>query len=223
MVPVWKRPEILKLFVKSFERLREYADLELLCILSPDDPYYFDHMEILPKRTYMISHKNYPFGKKKNFGGEFAKNLKWDYLLELNSDSIVNPKIFELYRPFMEKKTPFFGLNNLYVVDYYTQKSIFIPNYNTDMTFGAGQMLHKDAYICKLWTDELNEGIDTSKISHLRRAGIDETVVDCGEVPMVVDIKTHTTITHFIELEARSEKQVDYEFLKMHIGYDFIN
>ncbi len=225
MVPVWKRPEISRLFLKSFERLQEYADLQLLCILSPEDPYYDENMDLLPGGTATAEFANYPFGAKKNFGGCIAQHpsMEWDYLLELNSDSIVNPAIFDLYRPYMEKRVPFFGLRNLYVVDYLTKEGLYIPNYNTDMTFGAGQMLHRDAYICQLWTDELNEGIDTSKISHLRKAGIDETVVDNGEVPMVVDIKTNTTITHFVELKARSEKEVDYEFLTKHIGYDFIN
>ena len=171
----------------------------------------------------VIEHLNYPFGKKKNFGGRMAKTYSWDYLLELNSDTIVNPALFELYRPYMEKRVPFFGLNNLYAVDYKTRESIFIPDYNEGMTFGAGQMLSREAYCCELWTNELNEGMDTSKIVHLRKAGIPETVVDCGEIPMVVDVKTNTTISHFIELKARSSKNVDYEFLKKEIGYDFIS
>ena len=223
MTPVWKRPDILKLFVQSFVRLKEYADIDLLAVLSADDPHYYKSMDILPQDTYLASHNNFPFGKKKNYGGKMAKMIEWDYLLELNSDSIVNPAIFELYRPYMEKGVPFFGLNNLFVVDYFTKKSLFVPNYNTDMTFGSGQMLHREAYVCELWTDELNDGLDTSKISHLRKAGIEETIVDCGEVPMVVDIKTNTTITHFIELAARAEKEVPYEYLTKHIGYDFIN
>ena len=224
MTPVWKRPEIFRLFIRSFKRLKEYADIELLAVLSPDDPHFTENFYIAHSiDAYDIKHDNYPFGRKKNFAGETAKRLEWDYLLELNSDSIVNPAIFELYRPYMEKRTPFFGLNNLYAVDYYTREAIFIPEYNEDMTFGSGQMLHRDAYVCELWTDELNDGMDTSKISHLRKAGIAETVVDCGEVPMVVDIKTNTTISHYIELKARSTKQVDYEFLKQQIGYDFIN
>ena len=221
MIPVWKRPEILRLFLFS---LNKNKDIEPLFIVSPEDPHIDEILSIIPEDSYICTHRNYPFGAKKNTGYHFAKSLEWDYLMELNSDSIVNPALLDLYKPYMERGVPFFGLRNLYAVDLFTKRCIFIPNYNTDMTYGAGQMLsRKSAFLDKLWTNELNEGMDTNKIVHLRKAGIPEVVVDNGEVPMIVDIKTNTTITHFIELERYSEKEVTYEFLTKHIGYDFIN
>ena len=94
MTPVWKRPEILRLFLKSFEKLKivnqylwKKVDLELLVILSPEDPHYYENLDLLNYPG--IKHfncANYPFGAKKNFGGKKALELEWDYLLELNSD-----------------------------------------------------------------------------------------------------------------------------------------
>jgi hypothetical protein len=91
------------------------------------------------------------------------------------------------------------------------------------MTFGSGRMLHRDALLIdKLWTDELNDGIDTNMMKRLKKVGIKETVVDNGEIPMIVDLKTNTSIWHFKLLETRGD-EIPYEYLVEHIGYDFIS
>ena len=219
MTPFWKRPEIVKEYLRSLERLPKH---DLLAILSPEDPNYWDIMDMLPEGAYVCSIQNSPFGRKKNEGAELAAVLEWDYLMELNSDSIVNPAIFELYKPYMDKRTEFFGLNNLFAVDYATKRSIFCRNYNTDMTFGSGRMLHRSALHLPLWTNELESGMDTNMMSRLKKHGVKETVVDCGETPMIVDLKTNTTLSHFKILERYSEKTVPYEYICKHIGYDII-
>jgi len=220
--PIWKRPEIVKLYLESLKRLDGVVNYDLLVVMSPEDPFYWQIIDMLPEETYIKTHKNKPFGAKKNAGIEVARMLDWDYLMELNSDSIVNPAIFDLYKSNMEEKTPFFGLNNLFAVDYYTRECIFIPSYNEDMTFGSGRMLHKDYLIDKPWLDELNEGMDSNMRTRLLKFGIKEEVVDCGEIPMIVDIKTDTSIWHFDFLKQRSRSQVSYKFLTKYIGYDFI-
>ena len=217
--PIWKRPEVVRDWLRSLKRLPKH---KLLVVLSPEDPNYWDIYHMLPDSTYYIDHENTPFGAKKNAGMKAARQIKWDYLMELNSDSIVNPKLFDLYRPYMSRKVPFFGLNNLYAVDYATKKSLFVPNYNTDMTFGSGRMLHRDALPPDdLWTNELNEGMDTNMMKRLKRAGVHETVVDNRE-PMIVDLKTNVSIWHYKLLETRG-RQVAYEYLTEQIGYDFIS
>lgn len=226
LTPIWKRPEIVRLFVKSLSRLK--FNYDMLFIVSPEDPFRDEIISFLPSRAFITGIENFPFGRKKNHGLAIAKTLKWDYLLELNSDSIVNPKLMDIYRPYMDRGVPFFGLNNLYVIDYYTKKAVFIPAYNSTggkdvMSYGSGQMLARSACPDRLWEDNLNEGMDTNKICTLRMAGVDETVVDCGDTPMIIDIKTNTTITHFKMLEKMAEKEVAYDFLKQQIGYDFIS
>jgi len=217
--PLWQRPEIVREWVRSLKRLPKH---ELLVVLSPEDPYYDELIDILPP-CWKVECENKPFGRKKNAGIDGARQLKWDYLMELNSDSIVNPDIFDLYLPLMKKQVPFFGLKNLFVVDYKTKKSLSIPDYNPGMTFGSGRMIHRDALIPeKLWVDELNEGMDTNMILRLRKAGIKETVLDNGETPMIIDLKTNTSIWHFMLLETRGF-EIPYSYLTEHIGYDFIS
>ena len=218
--PIWQRPEIVREWVRSLERLPKH---ELLVVMSPEDPYYQENYYALPSYAYVVECENNPLGRKKNTGLEGVRQLKWDYMMELNSDSIVNPGIFDLYKPYMGKKTPFFGLNNLFVTDYATKKSLFIPGYNGDSTFGSGRMIHRDALVLeKMWVDELNEGMDNNMLKRLKAAGIQETVVDCGDVPMIVDLKTNVSIWHYKLLETMGT-QVAYEYLTEQIGYNFIS
>lgn len=227
MTPFWKRPEIVAEYVRSLERL---PDHQLLAIISEEDPFYYDILELLPEETWIVVCENNPLGAKKNAGMEFARSLEWDYLLELNSDSIVNPALFELYRPYMEKETPFFGLKDLYVVDYVTKESLFIPDYNSGMTYGAGRILHRKALKCNLWTNELQCGMDDNMRGKLNKLGIKDTPVP-SDVPMLVDLKTNTTLSHFIILKnmgktnhnAPKAINIEYDYLVKHIGYDFIS
>lgn len=202
MTPFWKRPEIVAEYVKSVERLSNTChNISLLAILSPEDPHYDDIYNLLPWATPVIDYSNKHLGAKKNAGARYANHLAWDYLMELNSDTIVNPAIFDLYKPYMEREEKFFGLNNLWAVDYATKETIFIPNYNSGMTYGAGRMLHRSAFSPKMWTDNLDCGMDTNMKNHLEKMGVKETVVDCGDTPMIIDLKTNTTINHFLMLK----------------------
>jgi len=168
MTPFWKRPEIVREYIKSLERL----PVKLLAILSPEDPYYYEIMDMLPEGSYVVSVPNKPFGAKKNAGAKFAMSLEWDYMLELNSDSIVNPILMEVYKAYVDAGTLFFGLSNLYVVDYKTKETLFIPEYNSGMTFGAGRMIHRSLFSERMWTDELNEGMDDNMRGKLEEMGI---------------------------------------------------
>ena len=230
MTPFWKRPEIVREYVRSLERLFNYADIQLLAVVSPEDPYLGDILEALDSvGAWVVLCGNDPFGKKKNYGLRTLNILEWDYLMELNSDSILNPAIFDLYRPYMEKEIPFFGLKDLYVTDYATKESLFIKDYNSGMTYGAGRMMHRSIVQDKMWTDELQCGMDDNCRGKLEKRGIKDVPVP-SDVPMLVDLKTNTTLSHFIMLKnlgrARNEPKavnVEYDYLVKHIGYDFIS
>ena len=221
LTPFWNRPENVQEYLWSLARLPSHT---LLAILSPEDPFYFDILDLLPNDTYVTTVENSPFGRKKNAGAEAARTLEWDYLMELNSDSIVNPKLFNLYEEYIEKQTPFFGLNNLFVIEYKTRKSYYIKNYNSGMTYGAGRMVHRTAFRGKIWTDELMEGMDTNMMTRLKKMGVTETVVDSGTIPMIVDLKTDTTLSHITFLKKfAGASEVPYEYISKHIGYDIVS
>ena len=102
LTPFWKRPEIVQEYVKSVQRLKSVADIQLLAILSFEDPNYKEVLDLIDG-WYFCHADNSPLGKKKNEGLEFAMEFEWDYLLELNSDSIVNSRLLEIYGPYMDQ------------------------------------------------------------------------------------------------------------------------
>lgn len=107
----------------------------------------------------------------------------------------------DLYKPYIDKKMSFFGIYNLYIVDWKTKETVFLPAYNGFSSFGSGQMLLREALKYQLWDDDRMAGMDNNKIENLRKAGIVEQVIDNGDVPMIIDLKTDTTINHFIMLK----------------------
>jgi len=97
------------------------------------------------------------------------------------------------------------------------------------MTYGAGRMMHRSIVEDKMWTDELQCGMDDNCRGKLEKRGIKDCPV-YSDVPMLVDLKTNTTLNHFLQLKnlgvGRNEPKavnVEYEYLTEHIGYDFIS
>ena len=212
--PFWKRPEIVREYVKSVERLKKvsWIDVRIMAIVSPEDPDFrkiVDSIHELRKRFKYVSifpTRNTPLGAKKNAGLWLATSYDWDYLLELNSDSIVNCRLLDIYKPYMDKGVPFFGLKDLYVVDYATKETLFIPDYNSGMTYGAGRMMHRSIIRGRMWNDELNEGLDDNCRAGLEKRGIPDCPIETDK-PMLVELKTHTTINHFTMLKALGNRR----------------
>jgi hypothetical protein len=167
---------------------------------------------------------NEPLGRKKIAGLNFAhRNFEFDYLMELGSDDLVNPEIFELYKPYMEKKFEFFGLNNLYYTNWDTRETIFCKDYNEGQTFGAGRMILNDAIRVHPWPEDCNSGLDTAMVKILASKGIMEHVIDCGEKPYILDIKTNTTINHWIIVEKSRTKIVQFNDICHYFGLPTYN
>jgi hypothetical protein len=206
LTPLFKRPEIVRLFLYGYQRLKKYADVMLVCIVSPEDKYRDNLIDMCTDAGAEVCEWSNKFlGEKKNAGMEFALDFEWDYFMDLGSDNIVNPKLFDLYKPYMEKRVPFFGLNNLYVMEWSTKKTLFVEKYNSQNTYGAGRMLLNDAIKIHLWPDCANEGLDTLAMKRLRDAGVHETVIPTGREPYILDIKTDTNINQFMFMEPIGE------------------
>ena len=213
LTPIYKRPEIVKLFLQGFRRLKGYYnDLILLCIVSPEDPSRNELIELIyDYGGDVCEYSNKYLGEKKNAGLEFAlREYSFDYLMDLGSDDLLNPEIFKLYQPYMEAENPFFGLNNLYVLDRKTGRVIFIRDYNTGHCHGAGRMLHREAIKIPPWPAEANKGLDSLSRERLKNVGVKETVIDSGETPYILDIKTDTNIASFGVLDQYKEKDVKF-------------
>jgi hypothetical protein len=227
LTPIWGRPEIVKLFLAGFQRLRNvYPKLILVCIVSPEDKYHDYLIDMIEDvNGEVCEYSNTWLGEKKNFGLDFAlTEFRFKYLMELNSDSLVNPDIFKLYKTFMECREPVFGINNLYAYEYSSGKCIFLKDYNDNHPLGPCRMYRYETLLevlnvhkKKLWP-KLNDSMDAMSVRTLKSCGIRPAVIDIGENPYLLDVKTNTNIWHFIHCQKFKEKDVDFETISDKFG-----
>ena len=221
LTPIYKRPEILRIFLEGFQRVKKtYPSLILVCIISPEDKFYDTNLKmIMDAGGDVCEFKNKPLGEKKNAGLDFAlREYDFDYFMDLGSDDLLNSKIFELYQPYMEGDLTFFGLDNLYIHDWYSKRTLFLKNYNGDHTFGAGRMLHRRAIDLPLWPDDAPDGLDTKMQRGLQAKDINDYIIKTGEVPYILDIKTNTNLSHFREVLNFKTKEVEFSDIAPHFG-----
>lgn len=216
LVPVWKRPEILKLFLSRLT-LPSYLETRVLFILSPEDPFYVANTRLVKDYNY-FSHKNRPLGEKKNEALHYSLKWDWDFFMDLGSDNIIHFDLWKLYEPYFENEK-YFGINNAYVYDTKTQKSLFVNGYHqlSGETFalGPGRVISRDIIneLSNLWRSDWDCGMDGCSNFAIERLGYKNTVIDVGRLPYILDVKSATNLTPFYELEDMFE-QVNTEWLK---------
>ena len=237
LTPVWKRPEVVRVFADAFVRSKYdcYWDLGLLPIISPEDPYYSILVNIFwnYESTYRI---NKPLGAKKNKGLEVALLRKWDYLLELGSDNVMHPKIFDYYKPYIDRGDLMFGFTEGYVCEPKTKRCIWTKNrWNDGMCQGAGRMIHRSVVektiykMGSLWEDKSESGLDTESRKRINNAYGRTTNDPLEKVvkaphPMVLDIKTDTNLwpmvwfNKWMERHPENFEEVDYETITKEFG-----
>lgn len=204
LTPVYKRPEIFKLYLEGYERIRDDADL--LIIRSPLDPCYDEIMELLMEyKIRSICYSNDNLGRKKNAGVEYAlKNLDFDYMMDLGSDNLVNPVYLKYLFPHNDDvwENPI-GLIHLYIWDYLEDEFYYIKNYAFGETYGAGR-IYPRKILKKNFFVEQNAGID---IGTMNKNKLKPDVFYKGEEPLILDIKTRTNINPMDLILSRNENK----------------
>jgi len=174
LCPFWQRPEITKYFVQSFKRLQEKVDIELLCVLSKDDPYYKENMKLL-KGFHLCEYKNFPVGEKMDAGINFAiDNFDFDYLMNIGSDDIIDSKLFDLYKPYFEKGCLMFGVVTVYFYELYYKNLYFVRQIDDSFPHGGCRMIHRSIIekVLKsgVFYDHIfNSGLDTASTLRIMR------------------------------------------------------
>lgn len=213
LVTAWRRPEIVKVFLDRFEKVKpDYAEVSMIPVLSPEDPSFKTLKHFFKDYDYLVF-KNLPLGEKRNAGLKYALQKDWDFLLDMGSDNFFTPLFWDLYRD--KFHLDFFGLQNLYIYDIYHNKAIFLRNYSTiggePISYGAGRMYSRE--VCEkvpvMWRPDVNSGLDGFSYFNITRAGFKHTLINNGEMPIMLDLKTNTNLHHFTHLEHRRDKYIE--------------
>lgn len=211
LVPVYKRPEILLLFIRHLKRnLPDYAELKPVFIVSPEDP-NIENVNWLLKGQDIFYYKNQPLGEKMNAGVNYIKRYDFDYLMNIGSDNIWTGLLWELYKPYFESKNKFFGINDFHCMNYLTGEFILIKNYNTapddsPAPIGACRMIHKSILPeSDLYRKEWLWGMDGSSMFTLWNNGHRPEVVETNGLPVVLNIMSRTNLTQWEEFTRFTE------------------
>jgi hypothetical protein len=113
---------------------------------------------------------------------------------------LIHPAIWSLYKPFLDEKCPFFGLNKIYFFNILTGKLGLTEPY----LWGAGRMIqrkilenirNRDEFLYK---SDFSRGLDCNSIEKIQfLLNIDYKQVETGDFPYLVDIKSEVGINDF--------------------------
>lgn len=218
LVPIWGRPSITRIWAEGMKNFLKNETV--LTILSPEDAFLAENEQIIRKYGFRMCYfPNKPLGKKLNAGIEFAlSNYKFDYMMNLGSDDLIHPKIFDLYEPLIEQNCCFLGLDKIYFFNILLKQLALSKVY----LWGAGRMIHREVLIKIqnkddfLYKHEYERGLDCNsveKISFL--LNIRYKQAETNDFPYLVDLKSQEGINDF-HLMSRFYDLVDSEILKQH-------
>ena len=210
LIPVFGRIEIFKLCIKSIWNLIDTYNskyqFQPVIIISNNDPVHLQFRAICEIMEFMyIYWTNKPIGAKLNAViTDIHKNMEFDYLMNFGSDNLINPELFQVYKPYIKEGNKFFGINNAYLFDVLTNSCVLFKCLGIDHAIGAGRMIHHDIITHlqmikqSLYVNEYNSGLDSCSASIIKfDCKTNETIIDTGDIPYILDIKNENNINTF--------------------------
>jgi len=210
LTPFWRRPDITRIWAEWIKLTTGY-NIRVLAVLSPEDEFFEENRAILSDFDRVL-YKNKPLSEKLNAGINYALTLKWDYLMNLGSDDLLHPLIWNLYEPYIKSEEPFFGLKRVYFFDMEKKRLGQAKEY----FWGAGRMIHRSVIekIGCLYTPGRERGLDcdskdriVSKYHYL--------ALDTEDFPYVVDLKTWDSLNDY-DFNLKLMDQSDTKILNKH-------
>lgn len=207
LVPIWKRPEILLIFLRHLKRnVPEWIDIKTVFVVSPEDP-DLEKISWMLKNQEVFYYKNTPLGEKMNAGINYIKRFKFDYLMNIGSDNVWTSELWEIYKPFFEKGSKLFGINDFHCMNYDTGEIVLVKNYNTapddsPAPIGAGRMIHSSLLPDgDLYRREWLWGMDGASLWTLWQQGYRPEVVETNGAQVMLNIMSRTNLTQWEELK----------------------
>lgn len=241
---IWKRPEIVQLFMKGIHNLIEKCDqFEISLIMSgslqDDDSLEADVMALAFK-TYLRSEAvldqnkfkfieipNEPLAAKVNATTYACRNLGVHYVMCMGSDDILSPELLNAYIPFMRRGIDFIGVTDGYFYDTVSGKSLYWGGYREQWrkghTLGAFRALSARLLECwnwMPWENKDSHGLDKSMQDKLKiTPHTIETFSMKSKGFFGLDIKSSTNMTPFAKWD--NADFIDSEIIKKQFPYVF--
>ena len=189
LLPIWKREKITDICLSNLKRLQGKYKFDVLCVVSEQ----WAKVKAFEYGFKYIEDDNFPVGNKMNTGIEEALRFDWDYLMNLGSDDIIDERLFELYKPYIEEKRQCFGVTK---VTFVNSKNKDVKRYDYKHLIGAGRMIRRDIVekympLYPLKDKCLDDG------SAKKMFGTQFTEIQNTEDDLIVDIKSDDNIWDF--------------------------
>jgi len=146
-------------------------------------------------------------------------------MMNLGSDDLLHPHLFELYLPYFFEYHVF-GINKVYFFKH-PDECLYFDYYNKPHIVGAGRMISKVALQKvleqrTLYNENKSRCLDADSAVVLSRFQIAEHCINPGVFPYIVDIKSETNIHSFEEIKKSCGiSQFACDIVKMH--FDILN
>jgi hypothetical protein len=224
LIPVWRRPEILRLFLWRFEAVKpDYADVTPLFVLSPEDP-QLNVIEHMLEDYDKFYYTNEYLSDKLNAGLTYAMRYDWDYVMHMGSDDVYTPALWDLYYDFFVTGCRYFAINDFYVLDMVNERGMYFENYVDEPAIlggiGAGRVTHRslvedDPAVIR---PKMNQGMDGFYAFALYHNGYQQTIVPTDGASVLLDIKTNVNVNHPIHIWDQRTREVDPRWLRQEFG-----
>lgn len=215
LIPHYKRPEVLEITAKI---LPEWV--EPFYILSPQDCYFNENKKILSKYSFdYCTAPNFPLNMKLNYGIKEIRKRKFEYMMFLNSDSLINKDYLNLLDiVFRGLWPPVVGTSKLYFTDI-SFNNTYCYDYPIDFPLGSGRIISRRVIDkCEiLFPGNQNSGMDGLLAETVKKENFKIRLLKEIDIPLILDIKTATNLTPMKILSSKA-KRVDWKEIKKYFG-----
>ena len=180
-------------------------ECSVLCVVSTDE----DNEVCKAFGFETLFYPNDPLGRKLNAGCLLALTDSPDYLMTMNSDSVVRKELFDYYKPYFERREKYFGVDRLTFVDSQTGQA---KDYTYDFTIlGVAKCIRADvvaesfhALGC-FYPDNQNRGLDNKMMDNMIRIKAWPVMVQYGG-QLVFDVKSEINIWPYSHFKNRGKE-----------------
>lgn len=179
-----------------FEQLKKLKcehQLDTLCIIS--EPEYIDICKEFGLDWYM--HENLPLGKKINAGLRRSLVYDFDYVMMMNSDSVIKSELFDYYKPFFESLNPYFGIDRVTYVNFGTNEAVE-ARYDYSV-LGIAKCIHRSLIersfneLGEVYRAKLNRCLDDTMMDNMIRMKVFPAMVQYDGM-LAMDFKSEVNI-----------------------------